>query len=63
MMGSDSFEMAVAVMQKVDREIARLSVPPVRKLVAGKKTRAAIDDGIGGTKRQGNPNMAIDNED
>ena len=52
MMGSDSFEMAVAVMQKVDREIARLSVPPVRKLVAGKKTRAAIDDGIGGSERR-----------
>ncbi len=63
MMDGDSFEMAIAVMQSVDREIARLSVPPVRKLVAGKKTRAAIDDGIGGTKRQGNPNMAIDNED
>ena len=63
MMDGDSFEMALDVMQKVDREIARLTVPPVRQLVAGKKTRAAIDDGIGGTKRQGNPNMAIDNED
>jgi len=63
MMGSDSFEMALDVMQKVDRDLERLTVPPVRQLVAGKKTRAAIDDGIGGTKRQGNPNMAIDNED
>ena len=63
MMGNDSFEMALDVMQKVDREIARLSVPPVRQLVSKKKTRAAIDDGIGGTKRQGNPDMAIDNED
>ncbi len=52
MMGSESFEMAVAVMQKVDREIARLSVPPVRKLVSKKKTRAAIDDGIGGSERR-----------
>ncbi|MEI2761119.1 hypothetical protein [Methanothrix soehngenii] len=41
MMGSESFEMAVAVMQKVDREIARLTVPPVRKLVA-KKRRALL---------------------
>jgi hypothetical protein len=52
MMGSESFEMAVAVMQKVDREIARLTVPPVRKLVSKKKTRAAIDDGIGGSERR-----------
>jgi hypothetical protein len=63
MMDGDSFEMAIAVMQSVDSEIARLSVPPVRQLVSKKKTRAAIDDGIGGTKRQGNPDMAIDNED
>ena len=63
MMGSESFEMAVATMQKVDREIARLTVPPVRKLVSKKKTRAAIDDGIGGTQRQGKSDMAIDNED
>ena len=52
MMDGDSFEMAIAVMQSVDREIARLSVPPVRQLVAGKKTRAAIDDGIGGSERR-----------
>lgn len=52
MMGSESFEMAVATMQKVDREIARLTVPPVRKLVSKKKTRAAIDDGIGGSERR-----------
>ena len=63
MMGNDSFEMALDVMRDVDRDLERLTVPPVRQLVAGKKTRAAIDDGIGGTKRQGNPNMAIDNED
>ena len=52
MMGSESFEMAVATMQKVDREIARLTIPPSRKLVSKKKTRAAIDDGIGGSERR-----------
>lgn len=55
MMGSESFEMALDVMKSVDRDLERLTVPPVRKLVAGKKMRAAIDSGIGGTKRQGNP--------
>ena len=55
MMGNDSFEMALDVMKGVDSEIARLTIPPSRKLVAGKKMRAAIDSGIGGTKRQGNP--------
>lgn len=49
MMGSDSFEMALDVMKGVDSEIARLSVTPVRQLVSKKKTRAAIDDGIGGS--------------
>jgi len=49
MMGSESFEMAVAVMQKVDREIARLTIPPSRKLVAKPKMRATIDGGIGGS--------------
>ena len=63
MMGSDSFEMALDVMQKVDRDLERLTVPPVRQLVAGKKTRAAIDDGIVGTKRQGKCDMGIDTED
>lgn len=53
MMGNDSFEMAIAVMQKVNDDLERLTVPPARKLVAGKKMRAAIDSGIGGTKRQG----------
>ena len=52
MMGSESFEMALDVMKGVDSEIARLTIPPSRKLVAGKKMRAAIDSGIGGTKRQ-----------
>ena len=52
MMGSESFEMAIAVMQKVNDDLERLTVPPVRKLVAKPKMRAAIDDGIGGTKRQ-----------
>jgi len=52
MMGNDSFEMALDVMRGVDSEIARLTIPPVRKLVAGKKMRAVIDSGIGGTKRQ-----------
>ena len=52
MMGNDSFEMALDVMRGVDSEIARLTIPPSRKLVAGKKMRAAIDSGIGGTKRQ-----------
>ena len=55
MMGNDSFEMALDVMKGVDSEIARLTIPPSRKLVAGKKMRAAIDGGIGGTKRQRNP--------
>ena len=55
MMGNDSFEMAIAVMQKVNDDLERLTVPSVRKLVAGKKMRAAIDSGIGGTKRQRNP--------
>lgn len=53
MMGIESFEMALDVMQKVNDDLERLTVPPVRKLVAGKKMRAAIDSGIGGTKRQG----------
>ena len=52
MMGNDSFEMAIAVMQKVNDDLERLTMPPVRKLVAKPKMRAAIDDGIGGTKRQ-----------
>ena len=52
MMGSESFEMALDVMKGVDRDLERLTVPPVRKLVARKKMRAAIDSGIGGTKRQ-----------
>lgn len=52
MMGSESFEMATAVMQKVNDDLERLTVPPVRKLVAKKKTRAAIDDGIGGSERR-----------
>ena len=63
MMGSESFEMALDVMRGVDSEIARLTIPPSRKLVAGKKMRAAIDSGIGGTQRQGKSDMAIDNED
>lgn len=63
MMGGDSFEMAIAVMQKVNDDLERLTMPPVRKLVAKPKMRAAIDGGIGGTKRQGNPDMVIDNED
>ena len=52
MMGSESFEMALDVMRGVDSEIARLTIPPSRKLVAKPKMRAAIDSGIGGTKRQ-----------
>jgi len=65
MMGGDSFEMAIAVMQKVNDDLERLTMPPVRKLVAKSKMRAAIDSGIGGTKRQGKsdpePDMGIDN--
>jgi hypothetical protein len=52
MMGNDSFEMALDVMKGVDSEIARLTIPPSRKLVAKPKMRAVIDSGIGGTKRQ-----------
>lgn len=52
MMGIESFEMALDVMRGVDSEIARLTIPPSRKLVAKKKMRAVIDSGIGGTKRQ-----------
>ena len=52
MMGNDSFEMALDVMRDVDRDLERLTVPPVRKLVSKKKTRAAIDDGIGGSERR-----------
>ena len=63
MMGSESFEMAIAVMQKVNADLERLTMPPVRKLVAKPKMRAAIDSGIGGTQRQGKSDMAIDNED
>jgi hypothetical protein len=55
MMGSESYGLAIAVMQKVNDDLERLTMPPVRKLVARKKMRAAIDSGIGGTKRQGNP--------
>ena len=33
-------------------DLERLTMPPVRKLVAKPKMRAAIDSGIGGTKRQ-----------
>ena len=65
MMGSESYDLAIAVMQKVNDDLERLTVPPARKLVAGKKMRAAIDSGIGGTKRQGKsepePDMGIDN--
>ena len=52
MMGSESYGLAIAVMQKVNADLERLTVPPVRKLVAKPKMRAAIDSGIGGTKRQ-----------
>ena len=57
MMGSESYDRAIAVMQKVNDDLERLTMPPVRKLVAGKKMRAAIDSGIGGTKRQRNPDF------
>ena len=66
MMGSESYGLAIAVMQKVNADLERLTMPPVRKLVAKKKMRAAIDSGIGGTKRQGKsepePDMVIDND-
>ena len=52
MMGSESYGLAIAVMQKVNADLERLTVPPVRKLVAKPKMRAVIDSGIGGTKRQ-----------
>jgi hypothetical protein len=52
MMGSESYGLAIAVMQKVNDDLERLTVPPVRKLVAKPKMRAVIDSGIGGTKRQ-----------
>jgi len=52
MMGSESYGLAIAVMQKVNDDLERLTMPPVRKLVAKPKMRAAIDSGIGGTKRQ-----------
>jgi len=63
MMGSESYDLAIAVMQKVNDDLERLTMPPVRKLVAKPKMRAAIDSGIGGTQRQGKSDMAIDNED
>lgn len=53
MMGGDSFDLAVATMNNVEAELERLTAPPVRKLVAGKKMRAVIDSGIGGVERQG----------
>ena len=52
MMGSESFDLAITVMQKVNDDLERLTMPPVRKLVAKPKMRAVIDSGIGGTKRQ-----------
>jgi len=49
----------------VNDDLERLTMPPVRKLVAKSKMRAAIDSGIGGTKRQRKsdpePDMGIDN--
>ena len=57
MMGSESYDLAIAVMQKVNADLERLTVPPVRKLVAKPKMRAVIDSGIGGTKRQKNPDF------
>jgi len=63
MMGPDSYDLAIATMQNVQADLDRLTAPPVRKLVAGKKMRATIDSGIGGTKRQGKSDMVIDNED
>lgn len=63
MMGSESYGLAIAVMQKVNDDLERLTMPPVRKLVAKPKMRAAIDSGIGGTKRQGKCDMGIDTED
>lgn len=57
MMGSESYGLAIAVMQKVNDDLERLTIPPVRKLVAKPKMRAAIDSGIGGTKRQKNPDL------
>ena len=65
MMGSESYGLAIAVMQKVNDDLERLTAPPSRKLVAGKKMRAVIDGRIGGTKRQRKsdpePDMGIDN--
>jgi hypothetical protein len=46
MMGSESFDLAIAVMQKVNDDLERLTVPPERKLVAKPKMRAAIDGDI-----------------
>ena len=57
MMGSESYGLAIAVMQKVNDDLERLTMPPVRKLVAKPKMRAVIDSGIGGTKRQKNPDF------
>jgi phosphoenolpyruvate carboxylase len=65
MIGSESYDLAIAVMQKVNDDLERLTAPPSRKLVAGKKMRAVIDGRIGGTKRQRKsdpePDMGIDN--
>ena len=55
MMGSESYELAVATMNRVEEE---LTAPPVRKLAASKKRRIALDGTLGGTKRQSkNPDI------
>lgn len=48
MMGSESFDLAIAVMRKVESDLERLTMPPTRQLVAKPKMRAAINGGIGG---------------
>lgn len=39
MMGADCYEMAIAVMQKVEQDLERLTIPPMRQLTPKAKKR------------------------
>lgn len=56
MMGNDSFEMALDVMKGVDRDLERLTMPPVRKLVAKKRCGLLSTAGLAALKGKENPN-------
>jgi propanediol dehydratase large subunit len=47
MMGSESYDSAIAVIQKVEEESEKLTMHPLRKLAAPVKYRKHMGDGLG----------------